>query len=45
MAIIKKSTDNNAGEGVKKMEPSYTADDNANCIEVYEEQYEGPLKN
>ena len=30
MAIIKKSTNNNAGEGVKKREPSCTVGGNAN---------------
>ena len=30
MAIIKKSANNNAGEGVEKKEPSYTVGGNAN---------------
>ena len=30
MAVIKKSTNNNAGEGVEKREPSYTVGENAN---------------
>ena len=30
MAAIKKSTNNNAGEGVEKREPSYTVGENAN---------------
>ena len=30
MAAIKKSTNNNAGEGVEKREPSYTVGGNAN---------------
>jgi len=31
MAIIKKSTNNNAGEGVEKREPFYTIDRNVTC--------------
>ena len=30
MAAIKKSTNNNAGEGVEKRKPSYTVGENAN---------------
>ena len=30
MAAIKKSTNNNEGEGVEKREPSYTVGENAN---------------
>ena len=30
MAVIQKSTSNNAGEGVEKREPSYTVGGNAN---------------
>ena len=44
MAIIKKSTNKNAGEGVEKMEPSYTVGGNVNWNH-YGELYGGSLKN
>ena len=37
MAIIKKSTNNNAGEGVEKGEPSYTVGGNVNWYSHYGE--------
>ena len=43
MATIKKST--NAGEGVEKREPSYTAGGNANWYSRYGEQCGDSLKN
>ena len=45
MAIIKKFINNNAGEGVEKMEPSYTVGGNVNWCSHYGEQYEGSSKN
>ena len=45
MVIIKKSTNNNAGEGVEKKEPSYTVDGNVNWYSHYGEQYGGSLRN
>ena len=46
MATIKKSTDNiNAGEGVEKRKPSYTAGGNANWCSHYGEQWGDALKN
>ena len=44
MAIIKKSTNVNAGEGVEKREPSYTVGGNVNWYNHYGEQYEASLK-
>ena len=38
MAIIKKSTKNKCGEGVKKREPSYTIGGNVNWYNYYGEQ-------
>ena len=38
MAIIEKSINNNAGEGVEKREPSYTVDGNENWYSHYGEQ-------
>ena len=35
----------NAGEGVKKREPSFTVGGNANWYSHYAEQYGGSLKN
>ena len=43
-AIIKKSTNNNAGESVKKREPSYTVGGNANWCSHYGEQCGDSLK-
>ena len=43
MATIKKST--NAGEGVEKREPSYSAGGNANWYSRYGEQCGDSLKN
>ena len=40
MSVIKKSTNNNAGEGVEKREPSYTVGGNANWYSHYGEQCE-----
>ena len=45
MAIIKKSTTINAGEGVEEREPSYTVGGNVNWCSHYAEQYGGSLKN
>ena len=45
MAIIKKSTTINAGEGVEKREPSYTLGGNVNWYSHYGEENEGSLKN
>ena len=39
MAIFKKSTIINAGEGVEKKEPTYTTGENANLCSHYGEQY------
>ena len=44
MAAIRKSI-NNAGEGVEKREPSYTAGGNANWYSHYGEQCGDSLKN
>ena len=41
IAIIKKSTNNNAGEGVEKREPSYTVGGNVNPCRHDGEQYGG----
>ena len=45
MAINKKSTTVNAGEGVEEREPSYTVSGNVNRYSHYGEQYGGSLKN
>ena len=45
MAIIQKSTNNNAGEGVKKRGLSYTVGGNANWYSHYGEQCGDALKN
>ena len=45
MAVIKKSTNNNAGEGVEKREPSYTVGGNANLYSHYGEQCGDSFKN
>ena len=45
MAIIKKSTKINAGEGVEKKEASYTVGENAKWHSQYREQYGDSLKN
>ena len=45
MAIIKTSTNNNAGEGVEKRQPSYTISRKVNWPNDYGEQYGGSLKN
>ena len=45
MAIIKKSTNNNTGDGVEKREPSYTVGGNISWYSHYGEQYGGSLKN
>ena len=45
MAIIKKSANNNAGEGVEKREPSYTVGGNANWYSHYGEQCRDSFKN
>ena len=39
MAIIKKSTNNSAGEGVEKMEHYYTVGGNVNWCNHYGKQY------
>ena len=44
MAIIKKSTNRNAGEGVEKREPSYTIGGNVNLCSHYGKPYGGSLK-
>ena len=44
MAITKKSTGNNPGEGVVKKESSYTVGKNVNWYSHYGEQYGGSLK-
>ena len=44
MAIIKKSTNNNAGQSVEKRELSYTVGGNANWCNHYGEQCEDSLK-
>ena len=44
MAIIKKSTNVNAGEGVEKREPSYIVGGNVSLYSHYGEQYGGFLK-
>ena len=44
MAIIKKSTNKNAGDGVEKREPSYTIGGNVNWYSYYGEQYGVSLK-
>ena len=44
MAIMKKSTIINAGEGVEKKEPSYTVGGNVNWCSHYGKQYEVSLK-
>ena len=43
-AIIKKSTTINAGEGVERREPCYTAGGNANRCTHYGSQYGGSFK-
>ena len=45
MAVIKKSTNNNAGEGVEKREPSYIFGGNANEYSHYGEQCGDAFKN
>ena len=45
MAIIKKSINIDAGEGVDKMEPSNTVDGNVHWYSYYREQYGGSSKN
>ena len=45
MAVIQKSTSNNAGEGGEKREPSYTVGGNANEYSHYGEQCGDSLKN
>ena len=45
MAIIKKSTNDNAGEDVEKREPSCSVGGNVNWYNHYGEQYGGSLKN
>ena len=45
MAIIKKSTNNNARKGVEKREPSYTISANISWHSRYGEQYGGASKN
>ena len=45
MAVIQKSTSNNAGEGVEKREPSYTVGGNAKQYSHYGEQCGDSLKN
>ena len=45
MAIIKKSTNDNAGEGVEKRELSYTVGGNVSWYNHYGKQYGGSLKN
>ena len=45
MAIIKKSTNNNAGESVEKRELSYTVGGKANWYNHYGEQCEVSVKN
>ena len=44
MAIIKKCTNNKAGEGVKKREPSYTVGRNVNWCNHYGDQYGDSFK-
>ena len=44
MAIINKSTNNNAGEGVEKREPSCTVGGNVSWYNHYREQYQGTLE-
>ena len=44
MSLIKKSTNNNATEGMEKREPSYTVGRNVNWYSNNEEQDEGSLK-
>ena len=44
MANNKKYTNNNAGEGVEKKEPSYAVGRNINWYNYYEEHYGGSLK-
>ena len=45
MAIIKKSTKNNAREGVKKREPSHKVGGNVNWYNHCAEQYGSPFEN
>ena len=45
MAASKKSTNNKCLKGVKKKEPSYTVDENANWYNHYGEQCGDSLKN
>ena len=45
MAIINKSTNNNAGGGVEKRELSCTAGENVNWYNHYGKQYGGTLEN
>ena len=45
MAVIKKSTNSNVGEGVEKGEPSYTVGGNVNWCSQYGKQYGGSSKN
>ena len=45
IAIIKKSTNNNAGEGAERREPSYTTGGNINGFSHYGKQHGGALRN
>ena len=45
MAALQKSTNNNAGEGMEKREPSYTVGGNANYYSHYGEQCGYSFKN
>ena len=45
MAIINKSTNNNAREGVEKRGLSYTVGRNVNCNDHYGKQYRGTPEN
>ena len=45
MAIIKNSTNNSAGEGVEKREPSYTVGGNENWYNHYGKQFGRSSKN
>ena len=45
MAVIKRSTNNNAGEGAEKRKSSYTAGGNVNGYNHYGKQHGGSFKN
>jgi len=45
MAIINKSAKTNAGEGVEKREPSYSAGGSVNWYKHYGKQYGGSSEN